>query len=166
MAEDCSICSGKLRRRWAVRSDGRVVARCSRCGVGMLDPMPSEKEVRSWYVDGSYFVGDGRSGYDKSYFDRIDIRYADITSWPYSLLARAARLGKQAKPGHLLDAGCGGGLFAACAKQVGWNVQGLDPNPAAVEVAARYGVPVRTATIEESGFDAYTFDIIYSNPMM
>jgi len=132
----------------------------------MLDPMPSEKEVRSWYVGGSYYMGDSRSGYDDSYFERIDIRYNDKNSWPYSLLARAARLGGREEPGRLLDVGCGGGLFAACAKRVGWDVQGLDPNPAAVEAAARYGVSVRTATIEESGFDANTFDIIYSNDVI
>jgi SAM-dependent methyltransferase len=132
----------------------------------MLDPMPSEQEVRSWYVVGSYYVGDSRSGYDHSYFERINVRYNDKNSWPYSLLEKATRLGGQGKPGRLLDMGCGGGLFAACAKRVGWEVQGLDPNPAAVEAAARYGVPVRTAAIEESGFDANTFDIIYSNDVI
>lgn len=132
----------------------------------MLDSMPSEKEVRSWYVDEGYYVGDSRSGYDKSYFERINIRYADMNSWPYRLLARAERLGEREEPGRLLDVGCGGGLFAACAKRVGWDVQGLDPNPEAVEAAARYGVPVRTATIEESGFGSHTFDIIYSNDVI
>lgn len=132
----------------------------------MLDPMPSEKEVESWYVAGSYYVGDSRSGYDYSYLEGINIRYNDKNSWPYSLLAKAARLGGQDKAGRLLDVGCGGGLFAACAKRVGWDAQGLDPNPAAVEAAARYGVPVRTATIEESGFDANTFDIIYANDVI
>ncbi len=149
-----------------MRSDGRMVARCSGCGVMMLEPMPSEKEIRSWYVAGSYYGGDPRSGYDDSYFERIEIRYNDKNSWPYSLLARAARLGGREGPGRLLDVGCGGGLFAACAKRVGWDVQGLDPNPAAVEAAARYGVSVRTVTIEESGFDANTFDIIYSNDVI
>jgi 2-polyprenyl-3-methyl-5-hydroxy-6-metoxy-1,4-benzoquinol methylase len=132
----------------------------------ILDPMPSEKEVESWYALGNYYQGDSRSGYDYSYFERIKARYNDKNSWPYRLLARATRLGGQEKAGRLLDVGCGGGLFAACAKRVGWNAQGLDPNPAAVEAAARYGVPVRTATIEESGFDANTFDIIYANDVI
>jgi len=166
MAEKCSICNGKLRVRWAMRSDGRTVARCSGCGVMMLNPMPSEKEVRSWYVDESYYVGDSRSSYDEGYLERINIRYNDKNSWPYRLLARAARLGEREKPGRLLDVGCGGGLFAACAKRVGWDVRGLDPNPAAVEAAARYGVTVCTATIEESGFGANMFDIIYSNDVI
>jgi len=166
MAERCAICGGKLRGHWAVRSDGTTVARCSKCGVMMLETMPSEEDVRSWYMAGSYYFGDSRSGYDNSYFERINIRYDDTNSWPYSLLARAARLGGRNSPGRLLDVGCGGGLFAACAKRVGWNVKGLDPNPAAVEAAARYGVPVRTATIEESGFGANMFDIIYSNDVI
>ncbi len=161
-----SICDGKLRSGWAVRNDKRAVARCSGCGVMMLDPMPSEKEVESWYALGNYYQGDSRSGYDYSYFERIKARYNDKNSWPYRLLARATRLGGQEKAGRLLDVGCGGGLFAACAKRVGWDAQGLDPNPAAVEAAARYGVPVRTATIEESGFDANTFDIIYANDVI
>jgi len=166
MPGTCSICYGTLRSRWAVRSDGRTVARCSGCGVMMLDSMPSQNEVESWYALGNYYQGDSRSGYDYSYCERIKARYNDKNSWPYSLLAKAARLGGQEKAGRLLDVGCGGGLFAACAKRVGWDAQGLDPNPAAVEIAARYGVPVRTATIEESGFDENTFDIIYSNDVI
>jgi 2-polyprenyl-3-methyl-5-hydroxy-6-metoxy-1,4-benzoquinol methylase len=128
--------------------------------------MPSKEEVGSWYVAGSYYFGDLRSAYDKSYVERINMRFNNRSSWPYSLLARAERLGAREKPGRLLDVGCGGGLFAACAKRVGYDVQGLDPNPAAVEGAARYGVPVRTATIEESGFGPHTFDIIYSNDVV
>ena len=166
MAEACRICDGKLRSRWAVRSDRLTVARCSGCGVMMLDPMPSKKEVRAWYEAAGYYGGGSRSGYDYSYFERIKVRYNDENSWPYSLLKRAAILGGRETPGRLLDVGCGGGLFAACAKRIGWEAQGLDPNPAAVEAAARYGVPVRIATIEESGFDANTFDIIYSNDVI
>jgi len=149
-----------------VRSDRLTVARCSKCGVMMLDPMPSKKKVRAWYETTGYYGGGSRSGYDYSYFERINVRYNDENSWPYSLLKRAAILGGREIPGRLLDVGCGGGLFAACAKRIGWEAQGLDPNPAAVEAAARYGVPVRIATIEESGFDANTFDIIYSNDVI
>ena len=128
--------------------------------------MPSEKEVRSWYKDGSYYRGDSRSAYDSSYFKRMEARYNDKYSWPYSLLNRVTKLVGRKTPGRLLDVGCGGALFAACAKRVGWDAQGLDPNPTAAEAAARYGIPIRVTTIEESGLGANTFDIIYANDVI
>jgi SAM-dependent methyltransferase len=47
-----------------------------------------------------------------------------------------------------LDVGCGFGVFVAAMRGRGWEAEGLDPSPAAVEAAARRGCPVRLGTLE------------------
>src|SRR5207245_7447561 len=47
------------------------------------------------------------------------------------------------RPGRILDAGCGDGYFLFQARRQGWEVLGLEVNPAAVASAGAAGLPVR-----------------------
>lgn len=62
---------------------------------------------------------------------------------------------------RLLDLGCGNGGFLVSARDAGWTVTGLDPDPAAAAVARARGLDVRTGSLEvldnaSSCFDAIT----------
>jgi 2-polyprenyl-3-methyl-5-hydroxy-6-metoxy-1,4-benzoquinol methylase len=75
------------------------------------------------------------------------------------LLKRLARL---ARPGTLLDVGCGGGQFLRAAKRYGlWQVTGVEPIANAAQHAERYaGCEVRRSTLEEAGFARGSFHVI------
>lgn len=49
--------------------------------------------------------------------------------------------------GHLLDVGCGNGEFLLRMRATGWQVEGIDPDPAAVDLARRAGLTVEEGTL-------------------
>jgi len=48
--------------------------------------------------------------------------------------------------------GCGNGAFLKTAQTLGWSVQGIEPDPAAVETARRAGLPVEQGLLVENTF--------------
>jgi 2-polyprenyl-3-methyl-5-hydroxy-6-metoxy-1,4-benzoquinol methylase len=63
--------------------------------------------------------------------------------------------------GRLLDVGCGNGRFLGEMKSLGWDVAGVEFDPAAVQVARSRGLEVHEGSVhdarfEEGGFDAVT----------
>ena len=65
------------------------------------------------------------------------------------------------KPGgRLLDVGSGNAAFLGGMQEAGWEVQGLEPDPAAAERSRRGGVPVVASTLEESAFEPGSFHAV------
>jgi 2-polyprenyl-3-methyl-5-hydroxy-6-metoxy-1,4-benzoquinol methylase len=63
--------------------------------------------------------------------------------------------------GRLLDIGCATGFFGAVAHQHAYEVVGIDPAEELVDFGRRkYGLDLRTATIEEAFFDPASFDVV------
>jgi len=62
--------------------------------------------------------------------------------------------------GSLLDVGCGNGDFLLRMKHLGWNAQGIDPDPLAVLAAQERGLSVQTSSLDEAGFPDKSFDVI------
>jgi SAM-dependent methyltransferase len=60
--------------------------------------------------------------------------------------------------GRVLDIGCGPGRHAVELRRRGLDVTGLEPSPAAAEVAEHRGVPVLRRTIEQVGPDGSGWD--------
>ncbi|OYV75502.1 MAG: hypothetical protein B7Z66_12630 [Chromatiales bacterium 21-64-14] len=61
-------------------------------------------------------------------------------------------------PATLLDVGCGNGGFLLNARQLGYEVAGLEFDPKAVQVARGAGLDVTAARIPGSGLDTARFD--------
>lgn len=65
------------------------------------------------------------------------------------------------RPGQkLLDIGCGNGDFLANARDAGWDVTGIDPDPKAVATAAQRGFDVRMGSVESLAELSNCFDAI------
>ena len=62
--------------------------------------------------------------------------------------------------GRLLDVGCGNGQTLALMTNLGWQAQGLDIDPAAVQVASAKGLKVRQGTLQSQQFEAGAFDAV------
>ncbi len=60
----------------------------------------------------------------------------------------------------LLDVGCGNGMFLAHARQVGWEAEGLDFDPVAVEGCKRRGLKVQLGGMELVSNRENAFDVI------
>lgn len=67
---------------------------------------------------------------------------------------------KPKQRGRLLDVGCGSGGLLYVMQNLGWEVVGIDPDPGAIEAAARRGFEVSRATLEEAAFPDGSFDVI------
>ena len=68
------------------------------------------------------------------------------------------------KPGaSLLDIGCGNGDQLKFLQELGWQVEGLDPDPIAVAIVAARGMMVHTGTLEEQCFPDRQFEAVVSS---
>jgi SAM-dependent methyltransferase len=65
-----------------------------------------------------------------------------------------------ARPGRLLDAGCGYGAFVAAMRERGWDAEGVDPSPTVVAAARRKGRTVHLGTLERMQAPDGTYDAI------
>lgn len=65
------------------------------------------------------------------------------------------------RQGRLLDVGCGNGAFLARAAEMGWQVDGLDPDPAAVAVCAGQNLHVVQGALRDAPAEwAGQFDVV------
>lgn len=62
---------------------------------------------------------------------------------------------------ELLDVGCGDGTFIADMQNLGWKVNGVEPDPRAAKIAqARLGISVFPGMLHERNFEPNSFDAI------
>ncbi|MDN5882000.1 MAG: class I SAM-dependent methyltransferase, partial [Nitrosospira sp.] len=65
--------------------------------------------------------------------------------------------------GRLLEIGCGGGGQLEFLRHLGWQAEGLDLDPVAVEVASARGLTVHAGSLKEQGFPDRYFDAVVSS---
>jgi SAM-dependent methyltransferase len=64
---------------------------------------------------------------------------------------------------RLLDVGCSSGVFLTRMRDLGWKVQGVDPDPVAAARAEARGISVFVGELRAAGFSAGAFDAITLN---
>jgi 2-polyprenyl-3-methyl-5-hydroxy-6-metoxy-1,4-benzoquinol methylase len=163
--------------------------KCSKssCGLIWMDPVPALEEIGKLYSN--YYTHYDDQGAELSrlrkarrfvrdcYFaDRFG--YVDLVPRLYRPIGRllylfpVRRLGLDydimrlpASPGgRLLEIGCGSGAFLARMRSLGWNVFGIDPDPAAVAWGQQtHKLDVTCGTWEQMRFPADFFDVITMN---
>jgi GT2 family glycosyltransferase/2-polyprenyl-3-methyl-5-hydroxy-6-metoxy-1,4-benzoquinol methylase len=91
--------------------------RCRFCELGILDPFPSENEIRKTYESKNYFISLSNS-VDNFIYQWI------LTRRIY--LAPSEWLRRNFVKGKILDVGCGNGELLSDLKENGWDVYGSD----------------------------------------
>jgi SAM-dependent methyltransferase len=133
----CNLCGGDDAELQAVQRGFRVV-RCRRCGLVYVNPRPATEALPACYA--AYHA---RGGKDEASWERLMARVFREAANVFD----SSRNGNG--PGRILDVGCGFGGFTALMRRRGWDAEGIDPSPAAVESANLRNVPVRLARFEE-----------------
>lgn len=109
----CNLCGADDTRLLFRRGDYRYwvddiewsVVQCRNCGLGYVNPRPTEDEIGRYYAGGGYY--DQRD----AFVDRYK-RQARYLAGP---------------PSRLLDIGAAGGQFLLVMRDLGWDVAGIEP---------------------------------------
>jgi 2-polyprenyl-3-methyl-5-hydroxy-6-metoxy-1,4-benzoquinol methylase len=149
--EVCILCQTS-ERELLIEKDGWRVHRCPTCGLGFLDPRPSESEIEGLY----------RSDYFSERYDGgID---PDSSQYKKRLSGERHRtkfIKSIKRSGHLLDIGCGYGYFLDASRREGYKVQGLDVSEWAAQYAVeKLGLSMTIGKIGDVHFPSRNFDII------
>ncbi len=171
------VCNG-VAGRWNMRRDARS-------GACWLDPQPTPEEIPGLYVE--YATHERRAPKPLSRSKRLKLARKDAVlaswfgyrhhtpswagSWAGRLLGllpgtRAAALrsvnwlcGPQGS-GRLLDVGCGNGDLLGVMARVGWQVQGVEFDPVAAEVARKAGHDVLCGSLESAHYPDGHFEAV------
>ena len=153
--------------------------RCSACGAAWLDPRPTPGSVMRAYT--RYYTHDAApSGGSSGRGVKLALRNAYLRArWGYDetpslalgrwVLGRRRRAALDLEVRHLarpegrarlLDVGCGNGAFLAAMQTRGWDVHGLEPDPAAAAAARAAGIDVRSGTLADADWPDGSFDAV------
>jgi 2-polyprenyl-3-methyl-5-hydroxy-6-metoxy-1,4-benzoquinol methylase len=98
---------------------------------------------------------------------RLD-KYTDkIESKRKTHRKKLGKFDKYRHTGRLLEIGCNAGALLAAARDMGWEVSGVDLSSTASEYArTQLGLDVFTGTVEEAAYPDDYFDVIYSHAVL
>jgi len=165
----CRNCSAtRSAVRYKFSGTEKVIRECAACRLMVLDPLPTEEELKAVYNDG-YFDNAALTDVDVTrvygYVDYIAERihkqrgYSDICGRLEHLVMKIP----EGAP-RLLDYGCGLGFFLDSAFDRGFDVHGLEFNHYAIEyIRKRYAYPVSHSSsfAPDRPYDVVTmFDVI------
>jgi 2-polyprenyl-3-methyl-5-hydroxy-6-metoxy-1,4-benzoquinol methylase len=160
--------TGAAAGSWCIRA-------CNACGSGFLSPRPRQAVIDRAYEDTGYYTHGAiepaqpagavgrlrgalknghlaeRYGYELDSAARLGALLGRL--FPSLVAASDAWVRHlPAQPGaRLLDIGCGNGVFVERMCRLGWDAEGIDPDPHSVEVGRGAGRNVRLASAEELG---------------
>lgn len=160
--------------------------RCANCESAWLDPRPSQSTIGKAYEDYyTHIAEDDIAALPKNAFVRqLHAWQNDYKNVRYGLCRRPAGFGGRwlvpllpslsakanaqcrhmppppADGGRLLDVGFGNGGFLKIAAEMGWNAEGIDFDPKAVEVARARGLNVSCASVVDLCAQQYQYDAI------
>jgi 2-polyprenyl-3-methyl-5-hydroxy-6-metoxy-1,4-benzoquinol methylase len=140
---DCDLCGSPTRRTIISSCTDRLshlpgtfdIVECGTCGHWYLHPRPSPDAIHHYYA-AAYYTHRARAQADAGF--RSGARSALKRVAKAALAARQGAAVEDYRPWgtrKLLDLGCGSGRFLSAMRRRGWEVTGLDVDPAAVETA-------------------------------
>ena len=154
----CCVCGSKSARAYVRtwdRSHGQpgefTFVKCRGCGHVYLNPRPTQEEIGLYYPE-TY----------KEYVMGVEEEPSAFVRWNrrYGLAKRCHTITSRRPPGRFLDVGCGTGILMEAMRERGWQVQGVDFTPAAVQAARARGLEVHQGTLEDAGLPEASFDAV------
>jgi 2-polyprenyl-3-methyl-5-hydroxy-6-metoxy-1,4-benzoquinol methylase len=155
----CSLCNKPLRIKLIrnIKRHDKIydVYLCTECMVGSTVPTPLIEDLSRLYLSGSYRLYNGTRFYSAIEYFIYNFR-----------LLRKRRIEKYVKRGHILDIGCGRGLFLNVMRKDDWGVTGVEFNrETALYASETYGIDVITETSLDE-LAGKSFDVITINHVL
>jgi SAM-dependent methyltransferase len=137
------------------------VVRCRTCGLAETVPRLEGAEMERFYPD-SYPAYRAPAAPGVSLRARVGAR---IDAARFSTAVREGAFGSlaAARPGRLLDVGCGRGELAAWFARRGWRAFGVEPGASAAALARDAGIDVHHGTLDDAPWGAGSFDAVTFN---
>lgn len=133
------------------------IARCSNCGFMFLDPFPDKDALNDMYEGNNFF---------ESYYATPQgvVSYVDgMINSKYNIINIIKLIKGYKKTGKLLDIGCAAGMFLAEAKDMGYEVSGVEPSPGMVKCARdSFGLDITCGSAKDIAHNDNRFDIIHA----
>jgi glycosyltransferase involved in cell wall biosynthesis/2-polyprenyl-3-methyl-5-hydroxy-6-metoxy-1,4-benzoquinol methylase len=131
----CVVCGCPTLVAWAQRSDGVAIVRCTKCGMGVIDPIPDD--LMALYGDDYYGLGQHKGG------SPLRQGYTDYSYTAEHSLGWAAAIVRLLQPtgGRVLDIGCADGHLLAKLDSR-YEMFGIEANEATARLATERGVAV------------------------
>jgi len=149
------------------------------CGLLWLNPMPNDDELWKIYVE--YYTHGSEGKYTFDFIRNIENKYYELAygyrnlDKPNSILPGFIVnlfptekseldfriLGLDAVPGgKMLDIGCGNGHLIKRLMKMGWNVEGMDFDPVAVEYCKSLGLNAKAGDFFELNYPSDYYDAV------
>ncbi|MCP4748470.1 MAG: class I SAM-dependent methyltransferase [Desulfobacteraceae bacterium] len=149
---ECLLCSGQI-FKLIFQKNQYFYYKCTRCSLVRLYPGPDNAAAVNAYDD--YLSSDKQIIADWQRMMRLPIQRAA------DLIQAHAPAREKAKPGKVLDVGCGYGFFLKEMARRGWRVQGLEISPAGRRYAReQLRLPVSGQPVEQARWPDDCFDVI------
>src|SRR5205807_5780829 len=81
-------------------------------------------------------------------------------------IGRNVRYLPRRQNGRLLDVGCGNGAFLQQMQELGWQIEGIEPDPEAARIAVSRGFRVLSNTLENADLPKGQYDAITMSHVM
>jgi 2-polyprenyl-3-methyl-5-hydroxy-6-metoxy-1,4-benzoquinol methylase len=163
-----------------------------RCGLVWLDPMPREEDigkayegyvthsdpvgalirptlprrliraVKKRYLSFAYGYTNGGTGF----YHKVPGLFAYLAPFRRAGLNFTVMYLPALPGGRLLDVGCGSGTMLKSMGELGWQVEGVDFDPGAVENCKSKGLKVNLGKLEDVHYAENTFDAIMMSHMI
>ena len=141
-------------RDHTVSKDKFTIWQCGNCSLRFTQDVPPQEEIGKYYRSEDYIShSDTQKGLVNSLYHQVrKITLNTKRSWVKRATGRSE--------GTLLDIGAGTGAFLNHMRSTGWKVEGVEPDPKAIEVAERRYKLTLNSPAELFGYADARFDAI------
>lgn len=146
----CALC-GTTSDDVAIEQDGFQVRRCSSCGLLYVSPRPNAASIRSLYGhDDAHISADAHIASEAA--TRASARH---------LLGHVGRHRHKQRGSTLLELGAGAGYLLDEARDLGYDVHGIEMNPVQASfMRDTLDIPCEVEPISEGSFSGRRFEVI------
>ena len=144
---------------------------CRKCAAVYQDPMPTAGEIRGFYPEGySVYRKTGHIKHHSSMklavlhykygYKHLRTPFVFLLTAPVVSVFRYRESISFVQDSSALDIGCGNGKFMRAMNSLGWQFEGVEFNPVAVDVCREAGLKVLHGDLQAGAYEDDSFDLI------